>query len=210
MKRLKYRIAKRGLDLVVSSATLLATAPLSVPAAVAIRATMGSPIFFRQQRPGLNGEPFDILKFRTMRNLRPGEDIVSSDGDRLTHLGRFLRKTSIDELPTLLNVLQGDMSLVGPRPLLMRYLPRYSSEQSRRHDVKPGITGWAQVNGRNAISWDQKFAFDVWYVDHRSFLLDVKILARTALKVVVSEGISNAEHVTMPEFMGNGPKVIQT
>jgi lipopolysaccharide/colanic/teichoic acid biosynthesis glycosyltransferase len=174
--------------------------------ATAVRVTMGAPVFFRQQRPGLGGRPFSLLKFRTMRHARPGEDGPESDAARLGRLGRFLRATSIDELPTLLNVLRGEMSLVGPRPLLMRYLPRYSPRQYRRHEVKPGITGWAQVNGRNAISWDEKFELDVWYVENQSFLLDLRILARTFVKVFKREGISREGHATMPEFLGPRPK----
>lgn len=197
-----YGIAKRALDISASGIALIATLPITVPAGVAIAATMGRPIFFEQARPGLHGVPFKLKKFRTMRNLRPGEDMLASDSARLTPLGAWLRATSIDELPTLLNVLNGDMSLVGPRPLLMRYLDRYTAEQARRHDVKPGVTGWAQVNGRNALSWDQKFALDVWYVDHASFVLDVKILAMTVGKVLLRDGIQAEGAATMPEFMG--------
>ncbi len=202
MNKLPYRILKRGFDLGVSVGALSATLPVMIPVAVSIKATMGSPILFRQTRPGKDGVPFDILKFRTMRDLKPGEDIVSSDVDRITRLGKFLRKTSLDEFPTFLNVLIGDMSVVGPRPLLMRYLPRYDVTQFQRHDVKPGITGWAQVNGRNSISWEEKFRLDVWYVENRSFVLDTKILFQTVKKVLVRDGISADEHVTMPEFMG--------
>jgi len=198
--------AKRSLDVAGTLLGLLVLAPLLLGVALAVRATMGSPVLFRQERPGLRGRPFRLLKFRTMRHPRPGEEGPDSDATRLTRLGRFLRATSIDELPTLLNVLRGDMSLVGPRPLLMRYLPRYSPRQYRRHEAKPGITGWAQVNGRNAISWEEKFELDVWYVDHRSFSLDLRILARTFLKVFMREGISREGHATMPEFMGSGPK----
>lgn len=200
-----YGCAKRAVDVLASAAGLLATAPLTVPAAVGILATMGRPIFFRQRRPGLRGEPFDILKFRTMRNLKPGEDMLGSDADRITRLGAFLRATSIDELPTLLNVLLGDMSLVGPRPLLMRYLERYSPEQARRHEVKPGITGWAQANGRNALTWDEKFKLDVWYVDHCSLKLDALILLKTVGKVLQRDGISAEGQATMSEFMGAAP-----
>ena len=203
MKKLGYSLLKRGFDLGVSSTVLAATMPVMLPVALSIKATMGSPILFRQTRPGKNGVPFDILKFRTMRDLKEGEDIVSSDGDRITALGKFLRKTSLDEFPTFLNVLMGEMSVVGPRPLLMRYLPRYSVRQFRRHEVKPGITGWAQVNGRNSISWEEKFRLDVWYVEHRSLLLDTKILFQTIKKVLIRDGISSEDHVTMPEFMGS-------
>lgn len=198
-----YPIYKRSLDLLGASLGLVATAPLTLPAAVAIAATMGRPVLFVQERPGLHGKPFYLKKFRTMRNTRPGEDMLQSDAARLTVLGEFLRKTSIDELPTLLNVLSGEMSLVGPRPLLMRYLDRYTPEQARRHEVKPGVTGWTQINGRNALSWDQKFALDVWYVDHASFKLDLEILFKTVGKVLKSEGIQAEGQATMPEFMGS-------
>jgi lipopolysaccharide/colanic/teichoic acid biosynthesis glycosyltransferase len=153
----------------------------------------------------MDGIPFELIKLRTMRQPAPGTDALKSDAVRLTGLGRFLRAASIDELPTLWNVIRGDMSLVGPRPLLMQYLPRYSAEQRRRHDVKPGITGWAQINGRNSIDWNRKFALDVWYVDHRSLWLDLTILARTLGKVVRSEGIGHGKEATMPEFMGEEP-----
>ena len=195
-------VVKRALDVGVAVAGLVLSAPLLGVLAAAIRVTMGRPVCFRQERPGRGGRPFRIVKFRTMRDTEPGEDPLTSDAMRLTALGGWLRRTSLDELPTLWNVLSGDMSLVGPRPLLMRYLSRYSAEQARRHEVKPGLTGWAQVNGRNAISWEEKFQYDVWYVDHQSLLLDLRILARTALKVLKREGISAGDHATMPEFMG--------
>lgn len=197
------RRLKRALDVAVTGAAALAAAPVIAGVAVAVRATMGAPIFFRQRRPGLHGAPFELVKFRTMRDPRPGEDALATDAERITRLGRFMRATSLDELPTLWNVLRGDMSLVGPRPLLMRYLPRYTAEQSRRHDVIPGVTGWAQINGRNALSWDEKFALDVWYVDHWSLGLDLKILALTAGKVLGRDGVQHAEHATMPEFLGD-------
>lgn len=193
----------RLLDLTLSTVALAATSPLLLGASVAIYLSLGRPIFFRQLRPGLHGKPFHLTKFRTMRAPKPGEDALKTDAQRLSSVGRFLRSTSVDELPTLFNVLKGDMSLVGPRPLLMQYLDRYSPEQARRHDVKPGITGWAQIHGRNALSWEEKFALDVWYVDHRSLALDLEILARTAWKVVAREGISHAGQATMPEFMGS-------
>ncbi len=193
---------KRLLDGMVSLTGLLATLPILLGIAGLIRLTMGSPVLFRQQRPGLHGKTFYLNKFRTMRHLRPGEDAAKTDAVRITRLGRLLRATSLDELPTLLNVLNGDMSLVGPRPLLMQYLDRYTPEQARRHEVKPGITGWAQINGRNAISWEEKFTFDIWYVDNRTLWLDLKILCLTALKVLKREGISHAGEATMPEFMG--------
>ncbi|MEM1349016.1 MAG: sugar transferase [Myxococcota bacterium] len=197
-----YSLSKRALDMLGASAGLVATAPLTIPAAIAIRATMGAPVLFSQQRPGLGGRPFTMHKFRTMRATRPGEDMLASDGARITRVGHFLRATSIDELPTLWNVLKGDMSLVGPRPLLMRYVERYTSEQARRHEVKPGVTGWAQVHGRNALSWEDKFTLDVWYVDHASMLLDVYILGRTVLRVLQRDGIHAQGAATMHEFMG--------
>lgn len=200
-------IVKRALDVGVSVAGLVVSSPLLGVLAAAIRVTMGSPVCFRQERPGRGGRPFRVVKFRTMRDTEPGEDLLASDAMRLTALGGWLRRTSLDELPTLWNVLSGDMSLVGPRPLLMRYLSRYSAEQARRHEVKPGMTGWAQVNGRNAISWEEKFQYDVWYVDHQSLALDLRILARTVIKVLKGEGINAEDHATMPEFMGAGAKI---
>jgi len=193
---------KRALDVCASFTGLAVASPLLLALALCIRWTMGAPVFFRQQRPGLRGRPFYLYKFRTMRHPRKGEEAATHDAVRLTRLGRFLRSTSLDELPTLLNVLKGEMSLVGPRPLLMSYLERYTPEQARRHEVKPGITGLAQINGRNAISWEEKFGFDVWYVDHQSFILDIKILFATGVKVLRREGISHGDDATMPEFMG--------
>jgi len=197
-----YQAAKRTVDVLVSGGVLALTSPVWGGAAVGVRMTMGSPVLFRQKRPGLNGEPFLLAKFRTMRDPKPGEEGPDSDGKRITRLGAFMRKTSIDELPTLLNVLKGDMTLVGPRPLLMRYLPRYSERQSRRHEAPPGVTGWAQVRGRNSISWEEKFEKDVWYVENRSLLLDLRILLETAGKVFAQSDISQEGHATMPEFMG--------
>ncbi len=197
-----YAMTKRIFDVTVSAAALVVTAPVTVPVSFAILATMGRPILFRQERPGLHGRPFELVKFRTMAPPPPGEDFLKSDGQRITPLGKFLRETSIDEFPTFWNVLKGEMSIVGPRPLLMRYLGRYSPEQARRHDVKPGITGWSQINGRNALSWEEKFANDVYYVDNASFGLDLKIFLKTIGKVFEREGITNAGHATMPEFMG--------
>jgi lipopolysaccharide/colanic/teichoic acid biosynthesis glycosyltransferase len=194
--------AKRLLDISGSGLGILICAPVLIGTAAAIRLSMGSPVLFRQRRTGLDGRSFDLLKFRTMRPTRGGEIAIASDAARLTQLGSFLRESSIDELPTLWNVLRGEMSLVGPRPLLMQYLKRYTPEQARRHLVKPGITGWTQVNGRNSISWEEKFALDVWYVDHQSLMLDFKILAMTILKVLRREGISAAGSPTMPEFFG--------
>jgi sugar transferase EpsL len=194
-------ITKRATDISVAMIALLLLSPILAAASLAILLTMGRPIFFRQKRPGLGGKPFDLIKFRTMR--APSEtDGMISDNDRITPVGRFLRKTSIDELPELWNVLRGDMSLVGPRPLLMAYLPRYTPEQARRHHVPPGITGWAQVNGRNALSWDEKFALDLWYVENQSFWLDVRILLLTVRSVLRREGIDAGADTTMPEFLG--------
>jgi lipopolysaccharide/colanic/teichoic acid biosynthesis glycosyltransferase len=198
----KALLLKRAFDILCAAILLLLLSPLLIVTAAVIRMTMGSPVLFRQQRPGQGGKPFTILKFRTMRDARRRDGTLLDDGERLTGLGGALRASSIDELPELWNVLRGDMSLVGPRPLIMEYLPRYSPEQARRHDVRPGITGWAQVNGRNALSWDEKFRLDVWYVDHQSFLLDLKILALTAWTVVARRGISAGGHATMPVFEG--------
>jgi lipopolysaccharide/colanic/teichoic acid biosynthesis glycosyltransferase len=186
-------------DLAVAGVTLLAALPLLAVVAVAVRLTMGAPILFRQIRAGHRGEPFTILKFRTMR-----EGSHLSDGERLTSFGRLLRRTSLDELPQLWNVLRGDMSLVGPRPLLMEYLPLYSPEQARRHALRPGMTGWTQVNGRNALSWEEKFKLDVWYVDNRSLMLDLRILFMTAVKGFRSQGINQPGHETTEYFRGNG------
>jgi lipopolysaccharide/colanic/teichoic acid biosynthesis glycosyltransferase len=193
---------KRLFDIVISSAALLV---LSVPLAVLawfIRWRLGRPVLFCQARPGLQGHPFTMVKFRTMTNARGADGDLLPDSQRLTAFGRFLRSTSLDELPELWNVLKGDMSLVGPRPLLMEYLPLYTTEQARRHEVRPGITGWAQVNGRNALTWDEKFALDVWYVDNRTFWLDIKILWLTVRKVLLRDGISAAGDATMPKFTG--------
>lgn len=193
---------KRIFDFVMA---LLGLTVLALPLLiliVLIRRKLGSPVFFRQVRPGLNGKPFEMVKFRTMTDERGPDGQLLPDAVRLTSFGRFLRSTSLDELPELWNVLKGDMSLVGPRPLLMEYLPLYSPEQARRHEVRPGVTGWAQVNGRNAISWEEKFELDVWYVDHQSLWLDIKILWLTVKKVLVREGISAAGDATMPIFKG--------
>lgn len=195
-------VTKRAVDLTVSALALAITAPVQVAVAAGVRRWLGSPVLFRQQRPGLGGEAFELMKFRTMREPDPERGLVS-DEDRMTPFGSFLRRTSLDELPTLINVLRGDMSLVGPRPLLMSYLDRYTSEQARRHEVRPGVTGLAQVSGRNSLSWEDKFALDVRYVDNRSLLLDLKILLLTVAKVVRSEGIAAEGSVTMPEFRGS-------
>lgn len=194
---------KRALDRVVAGAVLVATAPICLGAAAAVRATMGGPVLFRQTRPGRGGRPLRVFKMRTMTNERGPDGALLPDAARLTPLGRFLRASSIDELPQLLNVLAGDLSLVGPRPLLVEYLPLYSPEQARRHDVLPGITGWAQVHGRNAISWEEKFAYDVWYVDHWTPWLDLQILAKTARTVLRRDGITHRDHVTMENFRGS-------
>jgi lipopolysaccharide/colanic/teichoic acid biosynthesis glycosyltransferase len=193
---------KRTLDALVASAGLVVLAPLLGLTALAVRLSIGSPVLFRQTRPGLHGRPFTLLKFRTMRDAQDSHGNPLPDEARLTHLGAFLRSTSLDELPELWNVLRGEMSLVGPRPLLMEYLPLYTPEQARRHEVRPGITGWAQVNGRNAISWEEKFRLDVWYVDHRTLRLDLKILLLTLKQVFRREGISQQGHVTMERFRG--------
>ncbi|MBB6097848.1 lipopolysaccharide/colanic/teichoic acid biosynthesis glycosyltransferase [Deinobacterium chartae] len=197
---------KRALDVVASALGLLLLAPLMVGVALLVRLQMGSPVIFRQVRPGLHGRPFAMYKFRTMRDATDPQGRPLPDSERLTSLGRFLRATSLDELPELFNVLRGEMSLVGPRPLLMEYLELYTPEQARRHEVRPGITGWAQVNGRNALSWEEKFALDVWYVDHHNFWLDLKILWLTVIKVFRREGISAAGDATMPRFTGSSSR----
>lgn len=193
---------KRVFDFIVAFCTLLTLLPVIVIVALLIRFKLGSPILFTQDRPGLNGKIFKMMKFRTMLDATDKQGNLLPDNERMTKLGSFLRSTSLDELPGLFNVLKGEMSLVGPRPLLVQYLPLYNKEQARRHDVRPGITGWAQVNGRNAISWEDKFKFDVWYVDNQSFWLDIKILFLTVKKVFVREGISADGHVTIEPFKG--------
>lgn len=194
---------KRLFDIMASAIGLLLLSPVIAVIAFQIRRKLGSPVLFRQTRPGKDGKPFEMIKFRTMLDAVDEEGNPLPDAQRMTPFGAFLRSTSLDELPELWNVLKGDMSLVGPRPLLMEYLPLYSPEQFRRHEVRPGITGWAQVNGRNAISWEEKFKLDVWYVDNRSFWLDLKILYLTVKKVVVREGISGEGEVTMSKFTGS-------
>jgi len=196
-------LIKRIFDILVSAALLLLFAPLMLFTAIVVRYSMGAPVLFRQQRPGLMGKPFEVVKFRSMSNGRDAAGRLLDDGERLTPFSRLLRKTSLDELPELWNVLKGDMSLVGPRPLLMQYLERYSTEQARRHEVRPGLTGWAQVNGRNAVSWDEKFRLDVWYVDHQSFLLDIRILLMTVVQVLFARGINQPNCPTAKEFKGN-------
>ena len=194
---------KRAFDIVVAIAALIISSPVIALVALLVRVKLGRPVLFRQVRPGWHARPFMLLKFRTMRDAVDGDGRPLSDAERLTQFGRFLRAWSLDELPELWNVLKGDMSLVGPRPLLMEYLPLYSTAQARRHDVKPGLTGWAQVNGRNALTWEQKFALDLYYVDHRSFGLDLKILWLTALKVIQRHGIDDEGGVGQARFKGN-------
>ena len=197
---------KKIVDLVIATCILILTSPIIILSMLLVRFFLGAPILFKQDRPGLHGEPFKIIKLRTMRDSSNEHGEQMSDAQRLTVLGKILRKTSIDELPTMINVLKGDMSIVGPRPLLMRYLPLYNEEQSRRHEVKPGVTGWAQVNGRNAISWENKFKLDVWYVDNHSFLLDCKIILRTIGKVLQRKGVTADGEATTSEFLGSKPE----
>ncbi|QGZ30562.1 sugar transferase [Stutzerimonas stutzeri] len=193
---------KRILDILASSVALVFFGPVILAIAWQVRHRLGSPVLFRQLRPGLNGKPFEMIKFRTMRDALDAAGNPLPDSERMTPFGSFLRSSSLDELPELWNVLKGDMSLVGPRPLLMEYLPLYSPEQFRRHEVRPGVTGWAQINGRNALSWEEKFKLDVWYVDNQSLWLDLKIIFRTIKKVIVRDGISAAGEATMPKFTG--------
>ena len=195
---------KRFIDIAIACMGIMILSPLLMCLALLVRVKLGSPIFFRQKRPGLLGKPFLICKFRSMTNEMESDKMLLTDNQRLTDIGRFIRNTSLDELPELFNVLKGDMSLIGPRPLLMEYLHLYTKDQFRRHEVRPGITGWAQVNGRNAISWEDKFKLDVWYVDNQSFCLDMKILWMTIIKVFRREGISQEGHATMEKFTGNG------
>ena len=194
---------KRAFDIVAAGCALLVLAPVIVFVAWQISRKMGSPVLFRQVRPGLNGKPFEMIKFRTMKDAIDASGNPLPDSERLTPFGQFLRSSSLDELPELWNVLKGDMSLVGPRPLLMEYLPLYSPEQDRRHEVRPGVTGWAQVNGRNTLSWEDKFKLDVWYVDNRSLWLDIKVLFLTVKKVLVRDGISAEGEATMSKFTGS-------
>ncbi|MDP2737535.1 MAG: sugar transferase [Pseudorhodobacter sp.] len=199
-------MARRLLDILGASFGLVILSPVLVVVGLLIRRQMGAPVLFRQMRPGLHGRPFEVVKFRTMRDATDAPGNALPDSARLTGLGRFLRASSLDELPELWNVLMGEMSLVGPRPLLMEYLPLYSATQSRRHEVRPGITGWAQVNGRNTLSWDEKFALDIWYIDNRTLWLDLRILWLTIRKVVARDGISAAGEATMPRFTGKVEK----
>ncbi|MBB1298273.1 sugar transferase [Pseudoalteromonas sp. SR41-7] len=196
-------LMKRIIDFLIALWALLFLLPVILVVAIFIRFKLGSPILFTQDRPGLNGKVFKMMKFRSMLDAKDKHGNLLPDNERMTKFGAFLRSTSLDELPGLFNVIKGDMSLVGPRPLLVQYLPLYSSEQAKRHNVRPGITGWAQVNGRNAISWDEKFKLDVWYVENQSFLLDIKILLLTVKKVFVREGISADGHVTIEPFKGS-------
>jgi len=194
---------KRVMDFSLALLGLVVTAPVMLVSAVIIRMCLGSPIFFRQERPGLHGKPFVLIKFRTMTNERDLQGNLLPDAERLRGIGRFLRRTSIDELPQLWNVLKGELSIVGPRPLLTKYLEFYTPEQMRRHDVKPGITGWAQIHGRNTITWQEKFAYDLWYVDNWSLLLDLKIILITVAKVITGHGVTQQDGLTMDEFTGN-------
>lgn len=194
---------KRLIDILVSSFAVVLLSPVIASVALLVRWRLGSPVIFRQVRPGKEAKPFEMLKFRTMTDARRLDGALLSDAERLTPFGRFLRSTSLDELPELWNVLRGEMSLVGPRPLLMEYLPLYSTEQARRHEVPPGLTGWAQINGRNAISWPEKFALDVWYVENQSVWLDIKILFLTVVKVIRRDGVTSEQSVSVERFMGN-------
>lgn len=196
-------MTKRIFDIIISIITLILTFPILIFITLLIKKKLGSPIFFKQSRPGLRNKPFVMYKFRTMTNEKNDDGNYLPDEERLNSFGKFLRSTSIDELPTLWNVIIGEMSLVGPRPLLMEYLPLYSQDQARRHNVKPGITGWAQVNGRNAISWEKKFKYDIWYIDNHNIWLDSKILALTIKKVFIRDGISAENDATMPKFTGS-------
>lgn len=201
-----FQLRKRFFDLAAVIPSVIILSPLLILIGIFVRMRIGSPVLFRQVRPGLRGKPFTIYKFRTMTDERDADGCLLPDSERLMKLGRFLRSTSLDELPELFNVIKGDMSIVGPRPLLIQYLDRYTPEQARRHEVKPGLTGWAQVNGRNAITWEEKFALDVWYVDNWSLWLDVKIIAMTIMSVLKREGISQEGEATAAEFMGQNSR----
>ncbi|QHG09530.1 sugar transferase [Moraxella osloensis] len=193
---------KRAFDIVASTSALVVLSPVIAITAYKVKKELGSPVLFRQTRPGLHGKPFEMIKFRTMKDATDKAGNALPDSERLTDFGKKLRASSLDELPELWNVLKGDMSLVGPRPLLMEYLPLYSAEQAKRHNVRPGVTGYAQVNGRNSLSWENKFKLDTWYVEHQSFLLDMKILLKTVKKVIIKDGINESEEVTMTRFTG--------
>lgn len=199
-------LIKRVFDIFFALIAVVFLVPVFIVVSIVIVISDGFPVFFTQVRPGKNGVPFKLHKFRSMKKARNQEIELSTDGDRITKFGKFLRRTSLDELPELFNVLEGKMSIVGPRPLLMQYLERYSDEQARRHEVLPGITGWAQINGRNAILWEEKFHLDIWYVDHWTFCLDIKIILQTVWKVIKGEGVSQPGRATMDEFMGNAEK----
>lgn len=201
---------KRLFDITAATTALVVLSPVYAITAYKVKKNLGSPVLFRQTRPGLHGKPFEMLKFRSMKDATDSDGNPLPDSERLTPFGQTLRNTSLDELPELWNVIKGDMSLVGPRPLLMAYMPLYSGEQARRHNVRPGITGYAQVNGRNAIGWDKKFELDTWYVDNQSLWLDIKILLKTVKKVVVKEGISADGEATMSQFMGNNKSIVRT
>lgn len=203
-RRIFSESVKRGFDLSVACFAIVLLAPLLLAVALAVRLCLGGPVLFRQVRPGRNGKPFVLLKFRTMIDLRDEEGRMMPDDRRITKFGSFLRHSSLDELPELWNVCRGEMSLVGPRPLLMEYLPLYSSVQARRHEVRPGLTGWAQIHGRNSIGWEEKFRLDVWYVDNRTFWLDLRILWLTIGRVLEREGVSSEGTATMPKFTGSG------
>lgn len=200
------KMLKRFLDIIIASTALLVLSPLYAYVAYKVRKNLGSPVIFRQVRPGLHGKPFEMIKFRTMTDERDSEGNLLPNEQRLPRFGKMLRATSLDEMPELWNVIKGDMSIVGPRPLLMEYLPLYNEEQAKRHNVRPGMTGHAQVNGRNAISWEKKFELDVWYVENQSIWLDFKIMLQTVKKVLVKEGINQSEEVTMTKFTGNKEK----
>ena len=201
----KTNLMKRLLDISCSLAALILLSPVIATISAIILLKLGRPLFFIQPRPGINGREFMFIKFRTMKNTKNAKGILLADEDRMTQIGSTLRNYSLDEIPSFWNVLKGDMSLVGPRPLLVEYLPLYSTDQARRHEVKPGITGWAQINGRNRLSWDEKFMLDVWYVENRTFLLDIKILFLTVGKVLRRDGISSQTSITMERFTGRGP-----
>ena len=201
---------KRLMDLVLASIALVVLSPVILVTALVVRIRLGSPVLYCPTRPGFKGQPFVMYKFRSMLDSRDESGQLLPDEQRMTGFGKFLRGSSLDELPELWNVIRGDMSLVGPRPLMMAYLDRYTPEQRRRHDVKPGVTGWAQINGRNAISWEEKFALDVWYVDNQSLLLDIRILWMTLWTVLFRRGVTAADHVTMPEFMGTDEERAET
>ena len=193
---------KRAFDIVASASALVALSPVLAITAHKVKKNLGSPVLFRQTRPGLHGKPFEMIKFRTMKDATDKEGNALPDSQRLTEFGKKLRASSLDELPELWNVLKGDMSLVGPRPLLMEYLPLYNAEQAKRHNVRPGVTGYAQVNGRNSLSWEDKFKLDTWYVEHQSLWLDMRILLKTVKKVIIKDGINQSEEVTMTRFTG--------